>query len=169
MVDIYLALGSNIGDSSAILRSAFAALNDCLVAARISRFWLSCARYIAGQPDYVNAAIHGRTRLSPRELLNKVNSIESAHGRDRSVETFKGPRLLDIDILLYGESLVAEPDLVIPHPGLRERKFALLPLLELDPSLREPHSGDRYADILASLPPQGIYLLENDGYDHLYI
>jgi 2-amino-4-hydroxy-6-hydroxymethyldihydropteridine diphosphokinase len=168
MEDVYLGLGSNLGDSKATLVAAFERLSQFLAGACLSSFWRSRARYYADQPDFVNAAVSGKTELSPRELLAAVNAVEAEFGRDRRSEIRKGPRPLDIDILLYGRRLVAESDLIIPHAGLMERKFALLPLLELAPGLMDPASGAAYASILSSLPPQGIYLLEGADYDLLY-
>jgi 2-amino-4-hydroxy-6-hydroxymethyldihydropteridine pyrophosphokinase len=156
----YLGLGSNVGDGVATLRSAFASLQGFLLDSRLSRLYRSAPMYLADQGDFINAVVCGECSLSPRELLAAVNAVEARFGRDRSRERFKGPRTLDIDILLYGELVLHEEDLVIPHAGLRERRFALEPLLELAPALRDPASGQPYAAVLASLPPQGIYLLE---------
>lgn len=169
MERVFLGLGGNKGDSAAIIRDAFADLRRILSGARLSSLYRSTARYYEDQPDFVNAAVEGLTDLDPEALLASVNAVEARYGRDRSREILKGPRSLDIDILLFGERLIVEPNLVIPHAGLRERKFALLPLLELDGSLLDPASGRPFASILASLPPQGIYLLETADYDRLYI
>jgi 2-amino-4-hydroxy-6-hydroxymethyldihydropteridine diphosphokinase len=169
MVQVFLGLGSNMGDSASILASASAALSGLLKNARTSRLWRSRARYLEDQADFLNAAIVGETELEPRSLLAEIHKIEADHGRNRDVETFKGPRPLDIDILLYGDRLLAEPDLVIPHPGLRERKFAMLPLLELAPDLADPATGARFSAIAASLAPQGVYLLGHQSYDCLYL
>lgn len=166
---VFLGLGSNRGDSVSILRSAFADLSLILEDARISSFYLSKARYVTDQPDFANAVVCGRTGLEPRALLGQIHRIEASHGRDRSKEVFKGPRSLDIDILVQGGRLVAEEDLIIPHAALRERKFALLPLVELDPELVDPLSGLRFSGLLALLPSQGIYLLDSGHYDRLYI
>jgi 2-amino-4-hydroxy-6-hydroxymethyldihydropteridine diphosphokinase len=116
--------------------------------------------YVVDQPDFVNAAATGETELSPRELLTAVNGIEARFGRDRCRERPKGPRTLDIDILLYGDLILDESDLVLPHARLKERRFALEPLLDLDSTLLDPMSGEAYSRILESLPAQGIYLLE---------
>ena len=156
---VYLGLGANVGDGAATLRAAFAELSSLLVEARLSSLWGSKAMYFEDQPDFVNAVAGGETSLPPLELLRAVNAIEARFGRDRRCERPKGPRSLDIDILLYGDLLLREPELVIPHAGLRERRFALQPLLELDPKLRDPASGESYAKVLAALPAQGIYLL----------
>jgi 2-amino-4-hydroxy-6-hydroxymethyldihydropteridine diphosphokinase len=159
MARVFLGLGSNVGDGAAAIRGAFTELSGLLACARLSRLWGSKAMYVADQPDFVNAAASGETDLSPHALLEAVNRIEALFGRDRRNERFKGPRPLDIDILLYGPLVLREPDLILPHAGLRERAFALAPLLELDPSLSDPEKGDSYASVLEALPPQGIYLL----------
>jgi 2-amino-4-hydroxy-6-hydroxymethyldihydropteridine diphosphokinase len=169
MEKVFLGLGSNVGDSARTIESAFADLRPVLQDARISSLYRSAARYYEGQPDFVNAVVSGLTSLDPQALLRAINGIEAAHGRDRRMEISKGPRTLDIDILLYGERIIVEKDLVVPHAGLRERKFALLPLLELEPSLVDPASGQPFLAILASLPAQGIYLLHKADYDRLYI
>ena len=160
MPRVYLGLGSNVGDGASTIRAAFAELSNLLEGARLSRLYRSRARYVEDQPDFTNAAVMGETELSPRALLSAVNAIEANFGRDRSQETKKGPRRLDIDILLYGSLILNERDLVIPHPGLRERQFALLPLLDLDAGLYDPLSGEPYSTIERGLPPQGIYLME---------
>jgi 2-amino-4-hydroxy-6-hydroxymethyldihydropteridine diphosphokinase len=159
MARVFLGLGSNVGDGAASLRGAFSELSLLLSGARLSRLWGSKAMYVLDQPDFVNAAVSGDTDLSPRALLEAINGIEARFGRNRSAERFKGPRPLDIDILLYGDLVLREADLVIPHASLRERSFALAPLLELDPALVDPEKGDRYASVLEALAPQGIYLL----------
>lgn len=159
MPRVYLGLGSNIGDSAAIIRAAFASLESFLVCARLSRLWRTKAMYVTDQADFINAAVRGETALSPRELLSAVNAVEASFGRDRGRERYKGPRSLDIDILLYDELIFRESDLIIPHAFLRERRFALEPLLDLDPGLRDPLNGESYAKVLAALPLQGIYLL----------
>jgi 2-amino-4-hydroxy-6-hydroxymethyldihydropteridine diphosphokinase len=169
MVTVYLGLGANVGDAENTLGLAFRELALVLASPRLSRLWRSKARYVEDQSDFVNAVAVGECALSPRELLAEVNRIEAAFGRDRDHEVRKGPRPLDIDILLYGESVLAEADLIIPHAAIRERKFVLLPLLELNPDLRDPVSGDRFESILAALPPQGIYLMDSGDYDRLYL
>jgi 2-amino-4-hydroxy-6-hydroxymethyldihydropteridine pyrophosphokinase len=156
---VYLGLGSNVGDGAVTIRAAFEELRAVLDGARLSRLWRTKAMYVEEQPDFVNAAACGDCRLSPRELLAAVNAIEARFGRDRSREVFKGPRSLDIDILLYGDLVLREKDLVIPHAGLKDRRFALEPLLDLKPGLCDPESGSPYAEALAILPKQGIYLI----------
>jgi 2-amino-4-hydroxy-6-hydroxymethyldihydropteridine diphosphokinase len=160
MARVFLGLGSNVGDGAATIRSAFAELAEILGKPRLSRLWRSRAMYVEDQGDFINAAALGETDLSPRELLASVNAIEERFGRDRGRERPKGPRTLDIDILLFGSLILHESDLILPHAGLKERRFALQPLIDLDPKLLDPETGESYSKILDSLPPQGIYLLE---------
>ncbi len=162
---VYLGLGGNRGDAAATLRAAFAELSLLLKEARLSSLWISRARYYEAQPDFVNAVCGGETTLSPTELLGELHRIEARFGRNRVEEIRKGPRSLDLDILLYGNRLVVQENLVIPHVGLKERKFALLPLLELDPGIIDPASGRPFMEYLAALPPQGIYQLDAGRYD----
>lgn len=169
MEKVFLGLGGNKGDSLKLLTDAFGALSSFLKYTRISSFYRSAARYYEDQPDFLNAVVEGWTELEPRDLLREVNRVEADFGRERKLEIRKGPRSLDIDILLYGERLVVEPDLIIPHAGLRERKFALLPLVELESGLKDPATGETFLSILLSLPSQGIYLLNSSAYDRLYI
>ena len=103
METIWLGIGSNLGDKVSSLRSAVGLLAYCLRDLRVSSFWLSKARYVLNQPDFLNAVVSGSTELDPYELLGSVNSIEASLGRDRSAVVSKGPRTIDIDILLYGQ------------------------------------------------------------------
>ncbi len=109
------------------------------------------------QPPFLNTVAVGTTGLDPRALLAGIQAIESRLGRDRSRERRRGPRAIDIDLLLYGERIIDEEGLRVPHPAMGERKFVLLPLLELDPDRRHPESGERLDALLARLEPQGIY------------
>jgi 2-amino-4-hydroxy-6-hydroxymethyldihydropteridine diphosphokinase len=101
--------------------------------------------------------VEGTTELSPEELLSAVHEIERSLGRDRSNEREKGPRTIDIDILLYGDKLIESPMLTVPHPRIIERKFVLIPLLELEPQLCHPGTQTAFQSNLDSLESQGIY------------
>ncbi len=169
MEKVHLGLGGNSGDTEKAFQEVILGLSAIFAGLRVSAIYRSSARYYEDQADFLNAVVEGWTGLSPRELLVAANALEAAAGRDRSKEIRKGPRRLDIDILLFGRHLIAESDLIIPHPGLRERKFALLPLVELDPNLTDPVSGSPLSAFLSSLPPQGIYLLHPADYDLLYL
>ncbi len=154
---VFLSLGSNLGDRLAFLSQAVRWIARDLGELRVSSVYETDPMYNTSQPRFLNIAVAGFTRLSPRELLERALAIEQALGRDRTTGGApKGPRPIDIDLLLYAGRIVSEPDLQLPHPGLRERRFVLEPLLELEPQLRDPASDRPLAEALARLPDQGV-------------
>jgi 2-amino-4-hydroxy-6-hydroxymethyldihydropteridine diphosphokinase len=161
---VYLGLGTNLGDRHEILRAAAASLDDLLLEARLSPVYETEPLEYEQQPSFLNAAATGLWRGTPRELLAAVHRIEQGAGRDRRREIRKGPRSLDIDILLFGTRVEHSPELTIPHPRLTERAFVLVPLLDLEPELTDPESGHRLSGFLESLPDQGIYLVSEHPY-----
>ncbi len=139
-VSVALALGSNLGDRLAHLRRAVKGLGDGGVEVRsVSSVYESPPAGYAEQPDFLNAALVGRTRLSPGELLILARRLESEAGRERSFPN--APRPLDVDIVLYGDRVVTEPELRIPHERWRTRTFVLAPLREIAAELRDPETG----------------------------
>ncbi len=139
----YVGLGANLGDAAAILRQAgqaLAPLSD-RGALRLSRLYRTPAWGMQEQPDFINAVAALSTALVPRELLDALLAIERQHGRDREREQRWGPRTLDLDLLLYGDDVIDEPGLQVPHPRLHERGFVLVPLLEIAPDIRIPGHG----------------------------
>lgn len=139
-VSVALALGSNLGDRLAHLRRAVKGLGDGGVEVRsVSSVYESPPAGYAEQPDFLNAALVGRTRLSPGELLILARRLESEAGRERSFPN--APRPLDVDIVLYGDRIVTEPELRIPHERWRTRAFVLAPLREIAGELRDPETG----------------------------
>jgi 2-amino-4-hydroxy-6-hydroxymethyldihydropteridine diphosphokinase len=124
----------------------------------VSSTYKSAPRYLVDQADFYNLALHGDTDLEPLDLLARTQAVEKALGRDRTRETFKGPRTLDVDILFYGSTRLELPQLTIPHPGLRERAFVLVPLLELDAGIKDPTDGTELKNFLPAVAGQGIYL-----------
>ena len=138
----YVGLGSNLANPVDQIRTAFSELEtlpDTVCLAR-SSLYSNPPMGPQDQPDYVNAAVVLRTELSAHELLRALQAIEQAHGRDRSGQRW-GPRSLDLDILLYGDHRIDAPDLKVPHPGVAERAFVLLPLAEIAPTLQIPTHG----------------------------
>ncbi len=154
---VFLSLGSNLGDRERNLRKAFARLGEFLENPRFSGIFQSAPLYLTDQPPFLNAAAEGVCGLDPLELLRRIHEVEKARGRDRRREIRMGPRPLDIDILLFGSLVMDDAALTIPHPRLHERAFALIPLLELAPELRDPRTGRLFRESLEALGDQGVY------------
>jgi 2-amino-4-hydroxy-6-hydroxymethyldihydropteridine diphosphokinase len=134
---VYLGLGSNLGDRAANLDEALRRLGDTGVSVRrVSSRYETAPRDVVDQPWFLNMVAEAETRLFPRQLLRAVLRMERDMGRVRQIA--KGPRLIDIDILLYGSAIVRAPELEIPHPRMQERRFVLEPLAELAPGLKHP-------------------------------
>ncbi|MGD8547744.1 MAG: 2-amino-4-hydroxy-6-hydroxymethyldihydropteridine diphosphokinase [Thiohalophilus sp.] len=132
MIRCYIALGSNLDDPQAQVRQAMTELQE-LANSRlitVSSLYRSSPMGPAEQPDYINAVAAIDTELSPHALLDALQDIEQAHGRVRKGERW-GPRTLDLDVLLYGEQVIDDQRLIIPHPGIAERAFVLYPLYEI--------------------------------------
>jgi 2-amino-4-hydroxy-6-hydroxymethyldihydropteridine diphosphokinase len=143
MADVCLGLGSNLGDKAANLREALnlltGARNSETVLVAVSSLYRTEPVGYVDQDWFLNAAVHIRTRLSPRELLIRLIEVERELGRVRTVPN--GPRSIDLDILLWENLVVNEDHLVIPHPRLHERLFVLEPLAEIAPDARHPVLG----------------------------
>lgn len=140
----YIGLGSNVGDSIQALRAAIDALGDLpgTRLLRASRLYRTPAWGRRDQPDFVNAVAALDTRLDARALLDALLALERTFGRDRGGESERwGPRTLDLDLLLYGETTIDQPGLHVPHPHLHERAFVLVPLTEIAPEAVIPGRG----------------------------
>ena len=150
-VTAYLLLGSNLGDRAALLRDAQAHLANAagpVVAA--SALYETAAWGREDQPAFLNQALAVHTSLSPESLLAECLATEQRAGRQR-LEHW-GSRTLDVDILLFGDAIIDRPDLVVPHPRLAERRFALLPLDEIAGAVRHPVWLKSIAELLAACP-----------------
>jgi len=146
-----VALGSNLGDRRGHLDYAAARLSTLLGGVRVSAYIETDPVGVADpQPRYLNAASIGETTLSARDLLNALLAIELDRGRER--RHANAPRTLDLDLILLGDLIIDEPDLVIPHPRFRERRFVLEPLAEIAPHLRDPVTGRTVDDLRLLLP-----------------
>jgi 2-amino-4-hydroxy-6-hydroxymethyldihydropteridine diphosphokinase len=155
-----IGLGGNLGDATATLREAFQAL-DALPDTRllrVSKLYRSPAWGRADQPDFINAVAMLETGLDARELLDAMLGIEHDAGRERHADERWGPRTLDLDLLLYGDEVIVEPGLHVPHPHLHERSFALVPLVEIAPDAMIPGIGSARA-ALAAMEPSDIQAL----------
>jgi len=155
-----LGLGSNRPhrglSSRGLINSAAAELQKNLGRFRLSPLYRTNPLYVTDQEPFLNAAGTGLFSADPRKLFVIIQEIEARHGRDRSCERHWGERTLDIDILLFGDLVMPAGDLIIPHPRLAERAFALRPLLDLFPEAAEPGTGRKYRKILAELDDQKI-------------
>ncbi len=154
---MFLSLGSNLGDRRAHLEEALWRLEEgCVRVVRRSSWYETEPVGYTDQPAFLNLVVEVRTSLTPRALLRRAQEVELALGRVRTVRW--GPRTADVDLLLYGRRVIREPDLVVPHPRLRERAFVLVPLYELDPDLVLP-DGTPVASLLPSVADQRVVRL----------
>lgn len=152
-MNVYLSLGSNLGDREANLRAAI----EHLPVLRVSPIYETEPVDYTDQPWFLNLVAEIETDLSPLELLATTSRIEKELGRVRDIP--KGPRTIDIDILLCGDAVVDEPHLQIPHPRMAERRFVLAPLADLAPNLKHPLTHQTIREMLAAAPPETIRLL----------
>jgi len=162
-VRAFIGLGSNLDEPRRQLYRAIEALRG-LPQSRltaVSHLYRSAPMGPADQPDYVNAVAMLDTCLSPLELLDALQGIETAQGRVRGPERW-GPRTLDLDLLLYGAELIGNDRLQVPHPGMDERNFVLYPLSELAPELVLP-DGRSLPQLLAACPRDGLEQLSDEG------
>jgi len=153
-VAAYLGLGSNLGASEALVEAAIEAIGKLPQTRALARSSLyRSAPVDATGRDFVNAVMAIETALAPAALLAHLHGIEARHGRERKGRN--APRTLDLDLLLYADCVVDEAGLVVPHPRLHERAFALMPLLEIAPDIVVPRRG-RAADLLAFVAAQPV-------------
>jgi 2-amino-4-hydroxy-6-hydroxymethyldihydropteridine diphosphokinase len=141
----FVGVGANLGDREATIRAAVAALPGVV---GVSQLRETDPVGVLDQPPFLNGAVALETELSPRDLLDSLLAVERELGRERRERW--GPRTIDLDLLLYGDEAFDEPGLTVPHPRLHERRFALEPLLDLDPELSIPGRG-RVSELLAGL------------------
>ena len=155
----YIALGSNLEQPQRQLQAGFdalARLPDTQLMAKSSLYRSAPVGY-ANQPDFMNAVAVIHTALTPRVLLEALLAIERAHGRVR--EFPDAPRTLDLDIVLYGEHVINEPGLTVPHPRMHQRAFVLAPLAEIAPDVLVPGRG-RVRDLLAAVDVASVSVLK---------
>ena len=146
---VAIALGSNVGDRDATLRGAVDALRPYIQGIRLASFHET--EYVGEdpQPAVLNGALAGETSLAPRALLDRLLAIEQTFGRTRPYPG--APRTLDLDLILYGNEMIDEPGLIVPHPRFRQRLFVLQPLAEVASDWQDPMTGRTVEELLRSL------------------
>ncbi|MEK7106888.1 MAG: 2-amino-4-hydroxy-6-hydroxymethyldihydropteridine diphosphokinase [Patescibacteria group bacterium] len=148
-MEIYLGLGSNLGDRAMNLRNALSKLALTIKIDAVSPVYETEPLYLKNQPKFLNITCKGQTELSPRETLNFIKNVEKESGR---IETERfGPRIIDIDLLFYGTEQIKEPGLIVPHPGIIERAFVLFPLSDIAPDFVHPVFGSTIKELKSKL------------------
>lgn len=150
-IKVAVALGSNLGDRERYLRDAAAALRASVSGLTVSSFYDTAPLGVGEQPRFLNAAATGYTTLSARALLQALLGIEAKFGRTRPNPG--AARTLDLDLILYGDQIIEEQDLTIPHPRFRERRFVLEPLAEIAPAWIDPVTKRTIRELVSGLPP----------------
>jgi 2-amino-4-hydroxy-6-hydroxymethyldihydropteridine diphosphokinase len=158
MITIYLALGSNIGDRRENLREAIRLLGESGIRiAKISSIYETEPVDYLDQAWFLNAVLEAQTDLPALQLLSTLRKIELQMGSKKAFD--KGPRLIDLDILLYGDDTIAIPDLQVPHPRMLLRNFVLVPLAEIAPTLKHPTWPASVAELLSNSPDPSVVRL----------
>lgn len=150
MTEVLIALGSNLGDREANLATAIDALSPDVIILDRSPVYETDPQYVTDQPNFLNMAVRGETALDPERLLARLKALETALGREKGRRF--GPRLIDLDIIFFGDDVVEGPDIQIPHPRMAERDFVLFPLADIAPQKKHPVTGRSVSDMLAALP-----------------
>jgi 2-amino-4-hydroxy-6-hydroxymethyldihydropteridine diphosphokinase len=138
-----------LGDREGHLRAALADLESSIHYLRVSTFHETAPVGVGAQPQFLNAVAVGDTSLTAHALLDALLAVERTHGRERPYPG--APRTLDLDLILYDDAVLNEPELIVPHPRFRERRFVLEPLTEVAPDWRDPVTGRTVEELLRAL------------------
>jgi 2-amino-4-hydroxy-6-hydroxymethyldihydropteridine diphosphokinase len=149
---VYLSLGSNIGDRPAHLKQAIGLLGRLGTIVAVSSFYETEPVENTEQPWFLNCAVAFETDKTPKQLLSAALKIEREMGRTRSRQLWKGPRIIDIDIIFFGDAVIHSTGLAIPHPAMQQRRFVLEPLAEIAPDVRHPVLKQTAREMRDALP-----------------
>ena len=164
MSTVYLGLGANLGNREANLRLALGGLSRMCRIEAVSSLYETDPVGRVQQPPFYNAACRVETGLEPRPLLRFLQNLEHEIGRRPGAPRW-GPRPIDLDVLLYDERHLDEPELAVPHPRLHERAFVLVPMAEIAPDARHPLLGRNISDLLGAVDTSGVRLIAGQGWD----
>lgn len=152
---VYISLGSNVGDREQQIAAAIQALGAKGIGiVRQSSIYSTEPVDVATQSWFLNCVLEAETDLMPRQLLRVFHEIENELGRKHTVR--RGPRVIDLDILLYGSSVIRTPELEVPHPRMNQRRFVLVPLAEIAPALRHPIENKSVEELLAETEDRSV-------------
>jgi len=160
-VEVFIALGSNLGNRVDHLARAMKSLEDFMTLSAWSPVYDTAPEYVTDQPRFLNMVVRGETTLSAPELLVRLKQVEADLGRVPG-ERF-GPRPIDLDILFYGDAVIDLPDLTVPHPRLAERVFVLRPLADIAPGRRHPTTGRTVVEMFAALTGGDVRPIRAEG------
>ena len=150
MEEIYIGVGSNVGDRKANLNDASRRLSEFMIITNKSKVYETEPQYLLNQAKFLNAVVCGYTVLEPLDMLKKLKQLETSLGRVDGPRN--GPRLIDLDLLYYGRRCISTDTLTVPHPRIQERYFVLRPLLDIAPSLKHPINGKTVKQLISELP-----------------
>jgi len=156
---VFLGVGTNLGDRSANLSNAQTAVSEFVIIEKSSRVYETAPWGLQDQPDFLNQVWEGTTTLTPLDLLHHLKEVETRLGRKPSVRY--GPRLIDIDILLYSNLMFKSAELIIPHPHISERAFVLAPLADLEPDMVIPGMQPTVSQLLGRHKSHGVKPVES--------